>query len=432
MSRAIRAVSFAFIVSLPGCSEDTHGTGPSGSGGKPAAGASGGAVAPGGSGASSGGAGSGGRAGSDGGVPGSGGTSGSGAGGGGGESGASSGGSGNGGTPDAGRADADAATTACGARVDGIEVSTVDLDAFPPYAIDGCVLVYVSPSGELVRRDLASGKETTLAAATEKPRRPALSGPVTAWEATENGNGVVRVRVGDTTTTIAGSFDHAGEPRATLDAVVFTGWLSAAADGDTDVFVWKTSASAPELVLGGAGQQRFADISPTHVAVSDFSEDPGGHYTGDGTSLADVVLVDRTTGKQIRRQLAGKQAFPMLGSEGSLAYLEWLDVHPVPKLQDYTIRAVPLATPTAPATEVAHVMSYESVRPTVAAGHAEWVSRDSAGNSLYQADFAGSGPVQVPLQGISTVHAPISTARLTILAVRPMIDSVPRLDVVAW
>src|SRR5205814_1478919 len=124
MSKALGAASLAALVCLFGCAEDTHGTGPGASGGKPAADA-GGAVARGGAGASSGGAGSGGRPFSDSGALGSGGTSGSGAGGVSGESGVRSGGAG--GiveTPDAGRADADAGMVACGGGIDGIEVST--------------------------------------------------------------------------------------------------------------------------------------------------------------------------------------------------------------------------------------------------------------------------------------------------------------------
>jgi len=193
------------------------------------------------------------------------------------------------------------------------------------------------------------------------------------------------------------------------------------------------SESHAEVALGGAGQQRFADISPSYVAVSDFSEDPAGRYAGDGTSLADVVLVDRTTGKAVRRQLPGKQAFPMLGSRESLLYLEWTEVHPVPKLQDYTIRAVPIATPSAAAREIAHVQSMDAVRPTAAGGRVEWVARAASGSRLFQAALVGAATV-VPneLPGIAVAHAPVSTTDFTVLAVRQMQNSVPRLDLIAW
>jgi len=335
--------------------------------------------------------------------------------------------------PDGGSGADDGGTVACATGIEGIEVAEVDLDAFPAYAIDGCTLLYVSTAGELKRKDLVSGAEMLLAAAAEMPRRPTVSGAVTAWEATENGKSVVRVRSNGSTTTIAGQFDHAGEPKATADAVVFTGWLAAADDGDTDVFVWRQAGPSVELALGGAGQQRFADISPSYVAVSDFSEDPSGRYAGNGISLADIVLIDRTTGDVVRRQLPGKQAFPMLGARESLLYLEWTEVHPVPKLQDYTIRAVPIITPSAAAREIAHVQSMDAVRPTASGAHVEWVSRGSATSSLFQAALDGSATiVPVALPGIAVAHAPVSTARFTVLAVRPTQTSVPRLDLIAW
>jgi hypothetical protein len=327
----------------------------------------------------------------------------------------------------------DGGTVDCATGIDGIEVAEVDLDAFPAYAIDGCTLVYVSTAGELKRKNLVSGAEMLLAAAAEMPRRPTVGGAVIAWEATENGKSVVRVRVNGSTTTIAGNFDHAGEPKATVDAVVFTGFLSTADDGDTDVFVWQEAGPSVGLALGGAGQQRFADISPSYVAVSDFSEDPSGRYAGNGISLADVVLIDRTTGTVVRRQLPGKQAFPMLGARESLLYLEWTEVHPVPKLQDYTIRAVPIVTPNAAAREIAHVQSLDAVRPTASGAHVEWVSRESGTSNLFQAALDGSATViPVALPGIAVAHAPVSTARFTVLAVRPTQTSVPRLDLIAW
>jgi hypothetical protein len=334
---------------------------------------------------------------------------------------------------DGGGGAAEGGPGACDTGVDGIEVAPVDLDAFPAYGIDRCTLVYVGTTGDLKRKDLASGAELLLAAAAEMPRRPTIAGPIMAWEATEAGKSVVRVRSNETTTTVAGQFDHAGEPRATTDAVVFTGWLSVDDEGDTDVFVWRAASGRVELVLGGAGQQRFADISPASVAVSDFSEDPAGRYAGDGTSLADVVLIDRATGKQVKRQLPGKQAFPMLGSSESLVYLEWLEVHPVPKLQQYTIAAVPISTPSADAREIAQVQSFDAVRPTAGSGHVEWVSRGSATTSIFRAALDGTGTV-VPLElpGIAVAHAPVSTAGLTVLAVRQMQTSAPHLELITW
>src|SRR5437764_13065348 len=47
---------------------------------------------------------------------------------------------------------------------------------YPPYAIDGCTLVYVAALdgglGELRKRDLATGREDLLAPAADSPNRP--------------------------------------------------------------------------------------------------------------------------------------------------------------------------------------------------------------------------------------------------------------------
>ncbi|MCC6668911.1 MAG: hypothetical protein IT375_34515 [Polyangiaceae bacterium] len=50
----------------------------------------------------------------------------------------------------------------------------------------------------------------------------------------------------------------------------------------------------------------------------------------------------------------------LVGLTGTLSYLEWISVHPIPKLQDYTLRAVPLATPTAAATKIGDVQSAQA------------------------------------------------------------------------
>lgn len=336
-----------------------------------------------------------------------------------------SGGTSSGGTSSGGGAGA----PSCIAQAQGIEVAAVDLDGFPSYAVDGCQLAYVSAASKsLVLRDLTSGAETTVAPATESPRRPSLAGGLLAWEADEGGKSVVRLRSGGQTTTVAGGFDHAGEPRATADAVVFTGWLGASADGDTDVFSFTPGDASPALVAGGAGQQRFADISATHIALSDFSEDPGGAYAGDGTSLADIIVIDRATKTPTKRAASGKQAFPMLGSSGTLAYLEWVTVHPVPKLQEYAIVAVPLATLAAPATKLADVQSEEAVRPTASAGVVEWVVRWGGQSSLQRAALDGATPpAKQDLGAVQVLHAPSASSSMTVLATEKTAGSAPAL-----
>jgi hypothetical protein len=135
---------------------------------------------------------------------------------------------------------------------------------------------------------------------------------------------VVRVRAGGANVSIVGSFDHAREPKASSDAVVFTGFLGTDDGSDSDVFLYDVAGKSVTQLQVEKGQQRFADVSAAHVAWSDFAEDPTGVYSGDGTSLADVVLYDRVTKKSQVIKLTGKQAFPMLAVSGSVGFLDWL------------------------------------------------------------------------------------------------------------
>jgi hypothetical protein len=305
-----------------------------------------------------------------------------------------------------------------------LTVKAIDLAGYPPYAIDGCKLAYVSAeSGALVLRDLALGTEVEVAPAAESPRRPTLSGSMLAWQSGEGSASTVRISFGGSVHTAAGAFAHAGEPHATADAVVFTGWLGPDESSDTDVFIWRDGGSAAELVLGGPGQQRFADVSPTHVAVSDFSEDPRGVYSGDGTSLSDLVVLDRKGGPVQRKNAAGKQAFPMLGARGRMVFLEWIGVHPVPKFQDYTIRALELTALGAEPVTIAHVMSDRpTVLPVTYGNFVEWVERPIESASRFYRAELGTAPVPIAVSGLEGLElfAPAASSALTVIAVQPL------------
>src|SRR5262249_55681428 len=144
--------------------------------------------------------------------------------------------------------------------------------------------------GALTLRDLTTGAESPLAPASEQPRRPAIAGSVIAWEATEGGKRVVRVMAWGNVVTIPGPFDHAGEPRATDGEVVMTGWATPDDAGDTDIYLFAPGDAEAVAIAKGPGQQRFPDISATHIAFADFSEDPDGRFDQNGTDLADIVL----------------------------------------------------------------------------------------------------------------------------------------------
>ena len=56
--------------------------------------------------------------------------------------------------------------TCTGERAAGVEVRDEGLLGFPPYAADGCSLAYIAVDGSLRVRDLATGAEETVAAAS--------------------------------------------------------------------------------------------------------------------------------------------------------------------------------------------------------------------------------------------------------------------------
>jgi len=305
-----------------------------------------------------------------------------------------------------------------GTEAIGIAVDNIDLEGYPPYAVDGCTLLYVAPGGALMERDLSSAVEQQLAASDASPRRPALAGMLRAWEAKDNGVPVVRVALPNDggIKTMSGTFHHAGEPRVTAGAVVFTGWLSDDNDGDTDVFLFDVAKQEVSMVAGGAGQQRFADVSATHIAATDFSEDPDGVYKSDGSSLADLVVIERSSGDVAKHSAEGKQAYPETG-DGPLGFLSWKFVHPLPKLEMYTLKVIALDALDGEGTTIAEVSSEPPyVRPTLVDGVFEWVVRDG-GTTLWRAPTDLSAP-PTKVEGLDGLElfAPVATSAFTILA----------------
>jgi hypothetical protein len=312
-----------------------------------------------------------------------------------------------------------------------LAVKAIDLEGYPPYAIDGCKLAYVSAtSGALVLRDLELDTEIEMAPASESPRRPTLSGDLLAWQSGEGATSTVRIAFGGSARTVAGAFDHAGEPRARAGSVVFTGWLGSDDRSDTDVFIARQDGGPAELVLGGPGQQRFADVSESHIAVSDFSEDPSGVYSGDGTSLSDLVVLDRDGGPAQHKHASGKQAFPMLGARDRMVFLEWIGVHPVPKFQEYTIRAVELAALDAEPVTIASVKSDRpTVRPVARDTFVEWVERPlDLASRLYRAEI-DRPPAPSAVAGLEGLElfAPAASTGFTVIAVQPLAGGAPTL-----
>ena len=320
----------------------------------------------------------------------------------------------------------DAATASCNAgAVDGILVASVgggsnplDPLGYPPYAIDGCTLVYVaatsaSGAGALMLRDLGTGAETMLDPASASPRRPSISGDMIAWETKD---GVVG-RKGGTTYRLAGFAYPAGEPRATDDAIVFTAFLQP--HGDSDVYLWiPGDARAPQAIATGPGEQRFADVSATLVAVSDFSEDPTGAFDDARLSLADIVVYDRATLTKTIRHVDGKQAFPMLSRSGQLGYLDWATVHPEPKLSQWALRVGNALSPPAGdanAKGTGTVLTNTPyVRPSVRGAFLEWVDESAGTSALFRRPIDLSAPATTALSGVALL-GPVAGESVTVV-----------------
>jgi hypothetical protein len=318
------------------------------------------------------------------------------------------------------------------AAADGVAIAALAADAnpldalgYPPYALDGCTLIYLAPPaagqtwGELRRRDLATGAETVLAPPSETPRRPTIAGDVVAWEAVVGNKTIVRVTVGSDALVVSGPFDHAGEPRATADAVVFTAWLAADDTSDTDVYLVLPASRQLVAIATGPGQQRFADVSRTLVAVSDFSEDPTGTFSAVVHRDADVVVFDRGTLARTVRHLPGKQAFPMLGATTHLGYLDWGLVTPEPKFSQYTVRVGVVASDPAADANVKGsgpvVSNTAWVRPSVSGDTIVWVDESAGLGGLFARPLDLSSPAKASLSGAQLLE-PVAGRTLNVAA----------------
>jgi hypothetical protein len=329
---------------------------------------------------------------------------------------------------DAAGAAAAGAPETCGpAAIAGLGVFSPGWDplGYPPYAIDGCTLVYVAPAagdGALRRRDLVSGDDVLLESAAAHPRRPTVAGDVIAWERDGDGAGDSSVSVLVDQPARARLFAHAGEPRATTDAVVFTKFLGPLASDDTDVVLYEVESDQDLPIAIGAGQQRFADVSASHVAVSDFSEDPLGYFKESG-AISDVLVIDRKTGERTPRAAPGKQAFPLLGTGGLLVYLEWGAVHPEPKFSEFTLKAGSVFQNVASDFNVKGDGTVSTnpayVRPSLHGVYLDFIDHAFDAPQLFRSTLDGpatAAPTAVSIAGATTFFGPVSAEALTLVA----------------
>jgi hypothetical protein len=245
-------------------------------------------------------------------------------------------------TQDAGEDNSDADRAPCqlpgsyGGTEVGAASGTADPLGYAAFAVDGCELYRINRAGELVRQ--GAGGETQLAPASESPRRPSAKAGLVTWEfgaLAAPSVAVFDVQSGQRV-TLSGGFHHAGEPRSTGTAVVFTGWKAAGEDGDSDVFAYRRASRTLETIFGGSGQQRFADGEGETFAASDFSEDPSGVFAFGAYHDSDIVVWSEN--RASRRASKGKQAFPLVTKDKQVVYLDWNNIHPEPKLRAYAIK----------------------------------------------------------------------------------------------
>jgi hypothetical protein len=184
-------------------------------------------------------------------------------------------------------------------------------------------------------------------------------------------------------------------------------------------------SSAQVVVAGGPKQQRFADVSPTHVAVSDFTEDAEGWFDPTGEDLADIVVIDRATLVPTARPLEGKQLFPLLADGGRLGYLDWRakPVPPEPKLEAFALYVGDIAA--APETDVlvADIRLIggpaPTIRPTARGALFDWVTESLQGQRLLRRPVDLSS-TEVELGAFASFGArgPAASSAMTIVAVQ--------------
>ncbi len=308
----------------------------------------------------------------------------------------------------------------------GAPVNVVASDdlGYPTYAIRGCRMAYVdSKNQNLVLRDLTTGVETTLELAVNKPKRPSIASDVVAWEVTltnpDYSYQSVRALYGGATHFIDAppGYGSIGEPAVARGIVVVTAFKTNAFDTDTDVFAFDVASNKLTPVVVAPSQQRFAAVSDGLVAVTDFSEDPNGYFSGSGNDLADIGVFKRAAQTYEVRKHPGKDAFPTIISGDVLGYLHWGDVHPEPKLEAYSLYTARVsASPSTDARVADVVNALRYLRPSASAGSLEWVTTTlNAGSTLWRSNLVASPVIALELK-TETMFAPASFETGTLVA----------------
>lgn len=320
----------------------------------------------------------------------------------------------------------DSGVPGCG-DIGDARVTPSDWLGYPPYAMQGCRLAFVDgTSGDLVLRDLSLGSSQVLEPALSAPRRPTVASDVVAWE-TQDG---VHVFYNGATATmpVPSGYDHVGEPAAATSIVVVTAWRDVAADSDTDVLAYDPASGNFTPVIVAPKQQRFAAVSDTLVAVTDFTEDPIGSYTGSGNDLADIGVFTRASSTYAVRQRTGKDAFPVIITNDILGYLHWGDVHPEPKLEAYTLYTGTIGADPAGDVKIADVTNaFALERPSAKNGVIEWVVTLQASSTLWRANaMTASSPAAALTVTNESLLGSVSLDQGTLVAAGDVLQIVAR------
>lgn len=324
-----------------------------------------------------------------------------------------------------------APNTGCAIDASGLRLTSAwDEFGYPSYAIDGCRLVYVAEDASLRLRNLENNEELELEPGASRPRRPTLKGDTLAWEVSQESKPVVRVWTETGAITLSGAFDHAGEPAAANGAVVFTAFKAPGAGADSDVLLYDVGTGVLSEIFAGPGQQRFPAISSSQVAATDFSEDPRGYFD-EVSSVSDIIVRARAGGDVVPRPRSGKQAFPMLSDDGTLAYLDWAAVHPEPKFSAFNLYVTRVG---ALASEDQKIRAIETdpsyVRPSLNDQVIDFVDRSSGKPLLYRISLDGIELAPLVDFGSSVIPlGPIARNDFTLIATRAIEGA--RLRVVA-
>ena len=130
------------------------------------------------------------------------------------------------------------------------------------------------------------------------------------------------------------------------------------------------------------------------------------------------MLFDRATNVVTRRHRPGKQAFPILGAKGKVAYLDWVGVQPEPKLSGYRLKIANLGAPVEADALVNSIYTPQiHVRPVARGALLEWVGKAQGQTTQMFRQAVDLATPAVALPGLAGMELVGPTASETITLV---------------